>query len=251
MSQLVTFLAAFLLITALAALVLVAIMIRTQQSERMNASDLSGASDAGTGAEMASIDDPGHAEGDGSASSYAIVKHLDRIQRANKKQLFELTAAITDAGDWRALGKQFDALFDKRLVHLRALTKRNTAVLPVGKALNHTIEAYRLSRLILDLYEKFVAPSELVTSTLDEWFRASRNLSITEFISRIQLDCARILLLNLDYAQPLCKTAIEQLNMAETYCSAANLPDNDAAAQTLLAEIALRRQRSGQSQRPS
>lgn len=249
MTQLVTLLAAFLLITGLAALVLLVIVLRTRQVERMNARGLSGTGPASTDPVSAPADGRGHPEGESPASSYAIVKHLGRIQRANKKQLFELMAAITESGDWRALGKQFDTLFDKRLAHLRALTKRNSAVLPIGKTLRHTIEAYRLSRLILDLYERFVAPSELVTSTLDEWFRVSRNLSMTEFVSRIHLDCARILLLNLDYAQPLQKTAMEQLDMAETYCSAANLPESDAAAQTLLAEIALRRERL--SARPS
>jgi len=246
MSQFINLLAAFLLIVALAALALVVIVVRTRRQEQMTCAAQKGPGRAHD--QASAYDEARETLGQSEEAAFfgAIVEQLGRIERVNRKQLHELTAAMVESKDWRALGEQFDALFEKRLVHLRALARRHAAVLSVGKALHHTVEAYRLSCLMLDLYEKFVAPSEVVTSVLDEWFRAHRNMSTKEFISKIHLDCARILLLNLDYAQPPRSIVLEQLVMAETCCSCMGALDSDATAQTLLAEIALRRDRLNQ-----
>lgn len=242
MNQLLHLLAIFLLIIALVALVLVMIAIRTRRRQRTNGSRPS------RDKEKAENDvHDVRAEDEESTSSYlpAIVNQLESIERANKRQLYELTAIMVDSKNWRALGDQFDNLFDKRLAHLRALTKRYNSALSAQKALGHTVEAYRLSRLMLDLYEKFIVQSEVVTSVMDEWFHARQNMSMAEFISKIHLDCVRILLLNLDYAQPSRKTALEQLGMAEACCHIAGPQGDDGGStvQALLAEIALRKER--------
>lgn len=242
MNQLLHFLAVFLLIIALLALVLVVIAIRTRRQRKTS----NVRSPRDKEAVRGDVHDA-RAEDEESASSYlpAIVNQLESIERTNKRQLYELTAVMVDSKNWRALGDQFDNLSDKRLAHLRALTKRSHSALPAQKALGHTVEAYRLSRLMLDLYEKFVVQSEVVTSVMDEWFRARQNMSMAEFISKIHLDCVRILLLNLDYAQPSRKTALEQLGMAEACCHIAGPQGEEGGStvQALLAEIALRKER--------
>ena len=156
-----------------------------------------------------------------------------------------MTAAMVEANDWQALGQQFDSLLDRQLEHLKTLASRHDGSFTTEEALHHTLEAYRLSGLILTLHDQFVAESDLVTELLDEWLQAHRGTTTSQLGMKVHLDCARILLLDLDYARPSPKNTLAQLNLAEEYCASACSPGEDehSPCKTLMSEIALRKRR--------
>ena len=175
----------------------------------------------------------------------AIVDQLDFIERTNKRQMQVMTAAMVEANDWQALGQQFSLLLDRQLEHLKALATRHKGSFITEEALHHTFEAYRLSCLILNLYDEFVAESDAVTELLDEWFQAHRGTTISHLGMKVHLDCARILLLDLDYACPSWETTLVQLHLAEEHSTSACFPDDDehSLCKVLVSEIALRKKR--------
>lgn len=173
----------------------------------------------------------------------AIVEQMDVIEKYTRRRLNEILTAMVESSGWQALIQQIDELFADRLVHLRALAGRAASGLSTEAALRHTLEAYSLSRLMLSLHEQLVAQSAIVTQVLDDWFKTHRNISISQFESHLQLDCARILLLDLDYAQPAPDLIREQLNLAEQHCQLVAAEADPGALQAILAEITLRRQR--------
>ena len=183
----------------------------------------------------------------------AIVDQLDFIERINKKQMQVMTAAMVEANDWQSLGQQFGSLLDRQLEHLKALATRHKGSFITEEALHHTFEAYRLSCLILNLYDEFVAESDAVTELLDEWFQAHRGTTISQLGMKVHLDCARILLLDLDYACPPSETALVQLNLAEEYSTSACFLDDDehSPCKVLMSEIALRKRRLSERSPPS
>jgi len=174
-----------------------------------------------------------------------IVEQLQSIDQANRKQLRALMAVMVDSGDWQELGQQFVALNEQRVEHLRALAQRHDSMLSAEKAVFHTLEAYRLSLLIFALYDELVAKSDVVRELLDDWFRSQRGTSLEEFNMRLNLDCVRILLLDLDYAHPSTAAARTQLDLAGEHCAfvAASGQENASPCETLRAEITLRKER--------
>jgi hypothetical protein len=174
-----------------------------------------------------------------------IVDQLDFLERANKDQMQVMTADMVEANDWQALGQQFDSLLNRRLEHLKTLASRHNGSFTTEEALQHTLEAYRLSGLILTLYDQFVAESDVVTELLDEWLQEHRGTTTSQLGMMVNLDCARILLLNLDYACPSLETSLEQLNLAGEYWASACSPHEDehSPCKVLLSEIALRKRR--------
>jgi hypothetical protein len=174
-----------------------------------------------------------------------IIDQLDSIERANKKQMQSLIAQMVESQDWRALGEQLSLLSDEEVEHLRVLAQRHNHTLSPLEALLHTREAFRTASLILSLYDELVADSDIVRDVLDQWFKMRRGTTIAQFSQKIHLDCARILLLDLEYASPPPGIIRDQLDLAEDFCSDVVSPDSDqySPALLLLSEIALRKGR--------
>jgi len=173
-----------------------------------------------------------------------IVENLNSIDRLTTQQLSRLLISMAEASDWQVLGKHFDSLSEQRLVHLRALVARPQNNMSPEQALHRTMEAFRISCLIIALYDELVAKSEAVSEVLDEWFRANGRMSVSEFRARVNIDCARILLIDLDYSRPSREKSLAQLRLAETYCQNAGVaPEDDSSpAHAVLSEIELRKE---------
>jgi len=174
-----------------------------------------------------------------------IVEQLESITHANRKQTRALLAVMVDSGDWQELGQQILAISDQRIEHMRVLANRNDSSLTAEKAMFHTFEAYRLSLLIFAIHEDFIEQSDVVREFLDEWFQSTRGISLAEFGARVNLDCARILMLDLDYARPATATATNQLDLAAEHCAGAAESGCGAnsTCDSLRAEIMLRKDR--------
>lgn len=175
----------------------------------------------------------------------AIVDQLDSIERANKQHMHKITAALMESDDWQALARQFDTLLDRHVEHLKAVSTLSRRSGMIRQALHHTRETYRLSCLISALHEHFVAGSDVVSGLLDEWFLEHRATTTSRIRTKVRLDCARVLLLDLDYARPSPKTALAQLELAEKHRSAVCPSDDDVSTpcSILKSEIALRMER--------
>ena len=175
----------------------------------------------------------------------AIVERLESIDQTNRRQMRSLIAVMVDSGDWQELGQQLVALSDERVEHLRVLAQRHDSLLTAEKARFHTLEAYRLALLIFALHEELIDTSDVVREYLDGWFRSHRRISLAEFSARINLDCARTLLLDLDYARPEAPTALRQLDLASEHCADIIELGGGAVSQydSLLFEITLRKER--------
>lgn len=176
----------------------------------------------------------------------AIVEQLDSVEKLTTQQLAHLLITMADSREWQALGRQFDSLFEQRLTHLRALAACPPNNISRGQALRHTFEAFRISRLIMALYDELVAKSDVVAEVLNGWFVANRGMTVSEFGANVNFDCAHILLMDLDYARPTSETTLAQLRLAEKFCHSACSADRDCSRspRTLLSEIERRKQRA-------
>jgi hypothetical protein len=179
------------------------------------------------------------------SSKAAIVENLNSIDMLTTQQLSRLLISMAEASDWQVLGKHFDVLSKQRLVHLRALVARPQNSVSPEQALHHTMEAYCISCLIIALYDELVAQSEVVSEVLDEWFRANGGMSVSEFRASVDVDCARILLIDLDYSRPSRETSLAQLRLAEKHCQNVGIaPEEDSSpVHAVLSEIELRKKR--------
>jgi hypothetical protein len=174
-----------------------------------------------------------------------ITEQADSVEHFVKRRSNAIVTAMVDSSGWHELVQQLESLSEERLAHLRVLAARADGNLPADSALNHTLEVYSLSQLILALHHQLVAQSAVVSHVLNEWFRTHRGMSIVQFEAGIHLDCARALLLDVDYACPPRDVALRQLSLAEEHCRAACLPEDPpiSPARALLAEIVLRGER--------
>ena len=176
---------------------------------------------------------------------HTILEQVEGITQANRKQVRALLATMVDSGDWQELGQQIIAISDQRIEHMRVLAQRHDSSLTAERAMSHTFEAYRLSLLIFALHDELIEQSDVVRQLLDEWFRSTRGIGLAEFGARVNMDCARLLLLDLDYARPLAPVAENQLDLAAEHCASAAESGHgkNSTCDSLRAEITLRKER--------